>query len=411
MPRPKPAPGRPPLRSLALALVVACGTPAAMQSATPPAASGAPADLSSGFAPMPSGSGTAAIPTNAWQVSLFEKFARPGATPTSVELWPTLEHAWDDPCGPGAVVAQRKLCLPKGKYVFESRSSDHVRVKIDGEPVTTPRVELARTIDAITTELSRPRELDGCVLVRADMKNAGCFPGSRIKLTWREALNVAPCDENDFPKTGWNVCIFAGRQREELTQKESWKELVSPWPQGGGPKGWEGNFSLEARTTACFDAGKYVFQVKAPPVRLALYLDDNLLIDPQTKGPHDLVSSPPTELSGCHRLHARYVAFDDNTSFEVRWARVGSVTEKKWVQQADSCDPHCTEGAVCTRGASFGADRRVCLPRGRPGRMGEACTIGQRCDRGHEIECCRNDRLEGLRCGDAVTGVCTYRGD
>jgi len=407
LPRPKPAPGRPPLRSLALALVVACGTPAAMQSATPPAASG----LSSGFAPMPSGSGPPAIPSSAWRVSVFEKFARPGASPTSVELWPKLEHTWDDPCGPGPVVARRKLCLPKGKYVFESRSSDHVRVKIDDQPVTTPRIELTHPIDTSTVELSRPREIDGCVLVRADMKNAGCFPGARIALTWREALRVDTCDENDFPRTGWNVCIFAGRQREELAQKESWKELVSPWPQGGGPKGWEGNFSLEARTTACFDAGKYVFQARMLPSRLTLTLDGDLLIDPQTRGQRDTLSSPPTELSGCHRLHARYVAFDDNTSFEVRWAKVGSITEKKWVQQADSCDPHCDEGAVCTRGASFGADQRICLPRGRPGHLGEACSIGQQCDRGREIECCRNDRLDGLRCGDGVTGRCMYRGD
>jgi len=349
--------------------------------------------------PPPPASSTVVVPAPAppaapddWQVSIFAKFE--DGVPLAVEHWANLEHEWSEPCGPGKVVAERRLCLPKGRYVIEAESSEHAEVTLDGHSVIAPRIELARTIEGQPIELSRPIAIDDCVALRVEMPGRGCFPKSRIRVTIREARKTPPCDERSYPTGNWNVCIFAGRRQEELLETATWKEFQSPWPANRGPEAWEDNFSVEARTTACFD-GKFVFHSRGPAERLQLFIDDTLADD-----------SNPKKLEGCHQLRATYSARDHNTTFEQRWAKVGSAVEKQWALEALACDPPCAAGAECVAAAPFGVERkgaRICLPRGRPGDLGEACSPSQRCRPRQELQCCRPPS-----CGGNAPGVCTY---
>lgn len=376
------------------------GPGAAPSSSSPPASSASVTRVDAG-----SLEGGAHVPEGKWQVVQYGKFRDDQPGPT--EYWEKLEHRWDDPCGPGRVRASRRLCLPKGKYVFESTSSDHVDVKVDGASVIAPRMELSRTIGNEPHELSRPVLVDGCVLVEADMPNRGCFPSSRLDVSVRPALDVGRCDSNLAPKGEWNVCVFAGRNREELLSRETWKELESPWKPGEGPKGWEDTFSVVAKTTSCFEPGRYVMHVRVAPGRMKVVMGEQVLFDPSTavRGQRRVLDSDPMELSGCHEMRAGYVAMDRETHFEVRFAKVGSPEQRKWAEEARACDPPCRSDARCVDGKSFGVeqkDARVCQPTKGRAALGEACDPAHPCT-GGESYCCR-----GRDCDPHVRGICTY---
>lgn len=386
--------------------IVACGADRRVVGAASPSSSArtvSPLDSSAADAGLEDGG--ASVPEDEWRVVQYEKFRddQPGAT----EYWEKLEHRWDEPCGPGRVHASRRLCLSKGKYVFESRSSDHVDVKVDGASVIAPRVELARTLGNEPHELSRPLLVDGCVLVEADMPNRGCFPSSRLDVRVRPALEVGTCDFSLAPKGEWHACVFAGRNREELLSRETWKELVSPWKLGEGPKGWEETFSVVAKTTACFEPGRYVMHVQVAPGRMKVVMDERALFEPSTelRGQRHVVDSDPMELSGCHALKAAYVALDRDTRFEVRFAKVGSPEQRTWAEEARACDPPCRADARCVDGKPFGVERkdaRVCQPTKGRASLGEACDPARPCSE-PEVTCCR-DR----DCDPHVRGICTY---
>ena len=146
----------------ALGLIVACAggkSDAAIAPPTEPIHAMAALDASAPAPPLASdaSSTSAEISPGTWRVETKTK----GKPESTVETWPNFEHVWEK-SEPFALVGQQRLCLPKGRYVFDFSSSPslHSDIEVDGQTVITQR--------AYPSEISKPLAFDGtCKTVRA----------------------------------------------------------------------------------------------------------------------------------------------------------------------------------------------------------------------------------------------------
>jgi hypothetical protein len=359
-------------------MVLACGSPpppeVAQVDPDPAPSVEVAASLPGAFAPYEKpGCDVAKFPENAWQVCLFE------GTETehyyATQQWPALDFDWHGGGPDGltnnfSLIAQRRMCVEKGVYFFESVSDDGIQVSVDGELVLD-----SWNIHSVRGDISRGIELEGCKNVRVRYFEAGGEAVFRLKMGG--GASSVPCDPAAYPKDGWNVCVFAGQRQQHLVGVEKWPALRGQWPVGGGPKGRTDNFSIEARTTACFKPGDYVFHSTSDD-GLRVLLDEEPIIDEYTDHSPLARDSKLLHLAGCHQLRAQYYENNGGSVLDVSWAQ----TTRQAYEQArlDAlCGGKCADGAACRDAGQHGGPSGTwaCVGARRPSLNGEMCsTLG-----------------------------------
>ena len=292
---------------------------------------------------------------------------------TSVASWPALEHAWSTDA-PDAVTAEGTVCLPRGRYIFEESSSPSLDMVllVDGR-------EVIRQHD-FPTELSRPLVVDGCVAVRADLRNPLRFRGISFRVRVRPAAPELPACEDTYPRGQWHACLYAGRNQEEHLGVEAWPALAVPKDQRPGVNGQFDWMSIVARQTVCFAKGNYVFHSTSSDT-LRVFVGDALVIDAPSTRSTPVMESRPTRLSGCLPVRVEHTYRFGLSTLELAWATVGSAEDRAWsVERA--CGFACDETSRCTRGDTLAPEvkgRHLCVPFERPSRDGEYCDARHPC--------------------------------
>jgi hypothetical protein len=355
---------------VALVALVACG--GARRPAAPLEAAATPADAG----PAPDGADPDAVAatdaggiasSDAWRVALTAKGA------TSVESWPALAHEWRVG-SPAGLVADRELCLPSGRYVFEEISSPSLDLDltVDGNRVLTQR--------DFPTEISQPVAIDGCVKVHAELRNPLGFPAISFRVRVRPAAPALPPCEASFPKGTWNACRYVGRNQEELIARETWTKLAVPSDEKEGVDGQFDWRSVVARTTACFPKGAYVFHSTSDDT-LRVYVGDAVVIDAPSTRRFPVMESKPTPLEGCLPIRVVHSYRFGDSTLELAWATVGSAQDRAWsVERA--CGFECPEQSRCTDGNNLAPEVKathLCVPFGRKSHLMEYCDQAHPC--------------------------------
>jgi hypothetical protein len=212
------------------------------------------------------------------------------------------------------------------------------------------------------------------------------------------ASNVT-CDPAAYPKDGWNVCVYAGQRQQHLVGVERRAELRGPWAQGGGPMGRTDNFSIEARTTACFKPGDHVFHSRSDD-GLRVLLDEEPVIDEYDDHGPLVRDSKLIHLAGCHKMRAQYYENNGASALEVSWA---PMTRQAYEQaRRDAfCGGKCADGAACRDAGLHGGPSGTwaCVGVKRSSSNGEMCSTlgcapGLQCSRapGRIPVCLRRNR-------------------
>lgn len=362
------------LGALALSLVsLACGTGRAVD---PPAPIGERAEAgSTAEAARSEEAGRAAgseaaggeAAKDAWRVRLTAGGA------TTEASWPALEHAWKADA-PDSLEAEQTLCVAKGRYVFEEYSSPSLDMvlRVDDKVVLEQH--------DFPTEISRPLALDGCVTVRAELRNPLRFQNISFRVRVRAAApEIAAC-EDTYPRGQWHACLYAGRKQEEHLGVEAWPQLAVPKDQRPGENGQFDWMSIVARQTICFPRGRYRFHSSSNDT-LRVFVGDALVIDAPSTRRFPVMESDPTPLSGCLPVRVEHSYRFGLSTLELAWATVGSAQDRAWsVERA--CGFECEETTRCTRGDTLGPavkGRHLCVPFGRPSREGEYCDQDHPC--------------------------------
>jgi hypothetical protein len=340
--------------------------------ATPPGPAPAPlAVATSPVAPPPPSCDTTHFPEDAWEACLFAD--RDTKRFVASERWASLDHDWGagGPRGLAddfSVEARRLVCLPAGTYVFDTVSDDGLQVFADDELLLDEwgdHSPLAAT--------SRPVTVDGCVPIRVRyFEHQG---GAVLRVTPRPAARAATCDTTSFPKGLAHVCLFAGRTRKELLGETTWSTLEAPWDADSGPYGRVDDFAVEARTTACFDKGEYMFHTRSDD-GLRVLVDGKPVIDFYTDHSPTVRDSVNVPLEGCHRVEVDYYENGGASVLDVAWAKAGSPRARRWDEERP-CGG-CADGARCVDAARFGGPKggHVCARDKGESRSGEACGGG-----------------------------------
>lgn len=350
--------------------------PADAGSAADAAASGPAGDAGSSGA----GDGAGEAPKDAWRV----RITRGGAT--TAASWPALEHEWRAD-SPDALVADRTLCVPKGRYVFEERSSPSLDLDLDvgGRRVITQR--------DFPTEISRPLALDGCVTVHAALRNPLHFAGISFRLRLRPAAPEIPACEDTYPKASWNACLYAGRNQEELIGREAWSKLAVPGDQKPGDNGQFDWMSIVARRTICFAPGDYIFHSRSDDT-LRVFVGDAPVIDAPPTRRLPVMESRPTALRGCAPVRVVHSYRFGLSTLDLAWAKVGSPQDRAWSAER-ACGFNCDDESRCTSGDKLAPEvkgRHLCVPFHRRSREGEYCDRQHPCEGSMCIRAtCRGD--------------------
>lgn len=299
-----------------------------------------------------------------WSVSL----SRRGHAPSKPESWANFEHQWQSGA-PEQIHADRTMCLPRGRYVFEFLSSPSLDTT-----VTRAGVKILEQKN-FPSEISRPIETDGsCVRVTVDLVNPLHFPNITVELKVRESPVAAACDPSAFPRGKWNVCLYRGRNREEGIGTETWTVLEVPKHRFPGRSDFYYWDSIEARTTACFDKGTYVFHTRSDDT-LSVAVGGRTILEAPSNRRFQTADSPPTVVSGCVPITVVHSYRYEHSELALRWAKVGSAEEKPWARER-ACEFQCDDDSVCTRGETLFHPRpgqHVCVPTKRLGHEGDYC--------------------------------------
>lgn len=366
-----------------LPVLVAAGCSPPVAPAPPSAVDVAPLDasiaLDAGVGRSPAlgaGSTEPVAQDHGWSVTLSPR----GRAPSKPESWANFEHKWSE-LAPAAIHAERTMCLPKGRHVFEFLSSPSLDTTI-----TYAGKTIVRQKD-FPSEISRPIETDGsCVPVVIELANPLHFPNIVVELRVRESPIVAACDTSAFPKGKWSVCLFHGRNREDLFASETWPKLEVPKGRFPGRSDFYYWDAIEARTTACFAKGTYVFHTTSDDT-LALSVDGRTVLDVPSNRRFPKADSPPTRLAGCVPVTVVHSYRYDHSELSLAWATVGSAEEKLWARER-ACEFECDEQSVCTQGDKLFHPRpgkHVCVPTTRLGREMDYCDPKHPCAPGQGI--------------------------
>jgi hypothetical protein len=128
------------------------------------------------------------------------------------------------------------------------------------------------------------------------------------------------CHRGFYPREQWNACVFDGIDSNSYVRSESWAKIDYDWGSGG-PQGRSDNYSVEARSSVCFSAGKYRFHTLSDD-GVRLDVNGSRVIDNWTDHGTSQNDSAPISLNGCVPLSASFYERGGGSVFKVWWEAV-----------------------------------------------------------------------------------------
>lgn len=365
------------LAAIPVTILVACAggrpdapTPSPFVSQVDASANAMPARADdAGVAASDASASSAEAPTGSWHVETKMK----GQAPT-LETWPTFEHVWDK-SEPFSLTATQRLCLPKGRYVFDFSSSPtlHSDIEVDGQHVITQR--------GYPSELSKPIAFDGtCKTVRVLLSTPHPWHRASVSMVTRPAVDAPPCDVTTFPRDAWSVCLFHGRNQEEPIGSLRSAKLESPRNQAPGRLGQFDWYSLQGRKTVCFDQGTYVVHSKSDE-SMHVRIGERVVLEGREAPQSHVTESPPVVLAGCMPVTVTHAYRHDLSVLNLAWAKVGTAQERAWAVER-ACGFSCDDKSICILSktpSAAGTIDHLCMPTQRLSRIGEYCDEKHRC--------------------------------